>query len=135
MWKYVYLLLNVYYFYKTNTGPCHAINNWAGDPDMDLWCIENCAKGDCPPYGCECGSQPTTTTKPTTTTHRPTTTPTTTRPTTRPTTKPTTTRRTTTVSTNVKECSPIQRKGTHCAVSPPLLVLVILLHCLLKLPY
>ncbi|KAH3882763.1 hypothetical protein DPMN_006708, partial [Dreissena polymorpha] len=79
---------------------CHAINLWSGDSEMDKWCVDNCAIGKCPAFGCSCGNsvsaetpQPTTTssTTPTTTTTttmtpRPTTTSTTTLPTTQSTT-------------------------------------------------
>ncbi|XP_069102406.1 uncharacterized protein [Argopecten irradians] len=40
------------------TGPtvtrCRAINLWAGVPQLDQWCLDNCAKGNCPALACSC---------------------------------------------------------------------------------
>ncbi|XP_046326753.2 uncharacterized protein LOC124111183 [Haliotis rufescens] len=33
---------------------CHGVNLWFGFPDLDKWCIENCAKGNCPSVQCDC---------------------------------------------------------------------------------
>merc|ERR1712226_794801 len=35
-------------------GKCHAIGAWKGNPQMDKWCEENCALGNCPATICEC---------------------------------------------------------------------------------
>ncbi|WAR03583.1 hypothetical protein MAR_010141 [Mya arenaria] len=94
-------------------GDCYAINLWKGDPTLDQWCVENCAQGRCPAYGCACNDASSTdttrrtTTTTTTTTPRPTTTPTTTTTTTtpRPTTTTTTTRKITTTPTTTTSTS------------------------------
>ena len=33
---------------------CHAIGDWLGNPNMDQWCRENCAVGNCPATHCRC---------------------------------------------------------------------------------
>ncbi|XP_067658857.1 uncharacterized protein [Haliotis asinina] len=33
---------------------CHGVNLWAGFPALDTWCMENCAKGNCPSVQCDC---------------------------------------------------------------------------------
>ena len=33
---------------------CHAIGPWKGNPQMDKWCVENCARGNCPASTCKC---------------------------------------------------------------------------------
>ncbi|KAL4216326.1 hypothetical protein ACF0H5_024053 [Mactra antiquata] len=77
---------------------CVAINNWAGDKQMDQWCTDNCFAGSCPAYACDCSGGINPTTKTTTTTTTTTTPkPTTPKPTT-PTTKSTTTTTTTTTT-------------------------------------
>ncbi|XP_060596745.1 mucin-2-like isoform X2 [Ruditapes philippinarum] len=74
---------------------CKGIHNWANDPNLDKWCTDNCAIGNCPVYACDCsGSQQLVTDKPTTTQR-----PTTPKPTTTSTTPTTTSTTPTTTST------------------------------------
>ncbi|KAL8602230.1 hypothetical protein ACOMHN_022743 [Nucella lapillus] len=84
------------------TARCHAINSWAGDPDLDLFCETQCRSGHCPPEYCSCGSAAKATTTTTTTTLPTTTTTTTTLPTTTTTTLPTLPTTTATPSPSVR---------------------------------
>ncbi|XP_053387499.1 integumentary mucin C.1-like [Mercenaria mercenaria] len=87
--------------------PCKGIHNWANDPDMDRWCTDNCAIGNCPSYGCDCSNGTgVVTEKTTTTTLRPTTTTRMTTPTTASTTTTTTTQKPTSSSTTTTAKTP-----------------------------
>lgn len=35
-------------------GGCKAVGAWAGNPNMDEWCVTNCALGNCPASMCKC---------------------------------------------------------------------------------
>lgn len=35
-------------------GKCRAIGAWAGNANMDAWCVNNCALGNCPAKMCSC---------------------------------------------------------------------------------
>ncbi|XP_060596743.1 uncharacterized protein LOC132750726 isoform X2 [Ruditapes philippinarum] len=90
---------------------CKGIHNWANDPNLDKWCTDNCAIGNCPVYACDCsGSQQLVTDKPTTT-QRPTTPNPTTTSTTPTTTSTTPTTKTTTPTTTTTTPRPTTSMG------------------------
>ena len=36
-------------------GQCRAVNTWSGVAELDAWCRNQCALGNCPPTYCHCG--------------------------------------------------------------------------------
>ena len=39
----------------TGQGQCRAVNTWSGVAELDVWCQNQCALGNCPPAYCHCG--------------------------------------------------------------------------------